>query len=117
MAYQSWDIACGHCESRQLALVRIEGRLSVGHGGTAGGFSQTAKVGFCPCCVQATRVAITPPYSLAPLDGLKQMGIRLCAEFGPWAPRRLAAMEYAMRYIERCPLPKGWDWAAKALDF
>ena len=51
------------------------------------------------------------------MDGLKQTGIRLWAEFGPWAPRRLAATEYSMRYIDCRPLPTGWDWAAKALDF
>ena len=26
-------------------------------------------------------------------------------------------MDYSMRYINSYPLPNGWDWAAKALDF
>ena len=51
---------------------------------------------------------------LGPIDGLKQTGIRLRAEFGPWAPRRLAATEYSVRYIDCYPPPTGWDWAAKA---
>ena len=51
------------------------------------------------------------------MDPLKQMGIRLWTAFGAWAPRRLAAIDYSMRYINSYPLPTGWDWAAKALDF
>ena len=51
------------------------------------------------------------------MDGLKHTGFRLWAEFGPRAPRRLAAMEYSIRYIDCHPLPTGWGRAAKALDF
>ena len=117
MAHQSWGIAHGHCAARQSTLVGFEGRLSKGHNGKADGLCQKSTGGYCPCCARATRVAISPPYSLGPLGGLKQTGIRLWAEFGPWAPRSLAAMEYPMLYIERYPLPTGWDWAAKSLDF
>ena len=62
-------------------------------------------------------MANPPSFSVGPLDGLKQTGIRPWAELGPWAPGRLAAMEYSVRYIERHPLPMRWDWAAEALDF
>ena len=62
-------------------------------------------------------MAIPKSYAIGAMDPLKQMGIRLWAAFGPWAPRRLAAIDYSMRYINNYPLPTGWDWAAKALDF
>ena len=110
MAYQSRGIAHGHCEAYLSTLVRIEGRLSKG-------LRQDVKVCRCPCCTQATHVAMPPAYSLGLLDGLEQSGIRLWAEFGSWAPRRLAAMEYSMRYIDCHPLPTRWGWAAKAPDF
>ena len=117
MAYRSRGIAYGHYGAWQSTLVRIEGRLSKSHDGKAGNLFRRAKVGYCPCCACVTHVAIPPSYSLGPHDGLTHTGILLWAEFGPWAPRRLAATEYSMRYIERYPVPAGWDWAAKALDF
>ena len=66
---------------------------------------------------RASHVAIPPSYHLGPFDGFKRTGIRLWAEFGPRAPRRLAAIEYSTRYIDCFPLPTGRDWAAQALDF
>ena len=74
-------------------------------------------MGFCPCCTQAPHEAISPACAMGASDPLKQTGVRLWAEFGPWPPRRLAAIEYSMRYINAYPLPAGWDWAAKAPDF
>ena len=44
-------------------------------------------------------------------------GNRLSAAFGSWAPRRFAAIEYPMRYIDRFPPPSGWERAALSLDF
>ena len=118
MGYQSWDVVFDHCEASTSTLVRLEGRLSKGHGGEArDGLCQKAKVGYCPCCTRAAHVAIPPAYRLRALGPLKRMGIRLWPAFGPWAPRRLAAIDYSMRYINSYPLPVGWDWAAKALDF
>ena len=117
MEYQSWDVVYDHCEAWKSTLVRLEGRLSKGHEGKAkDGLCQKAKVGYCPCCTQATHVAIPPAYTLAALDPLKQLAIRLWTAFGPWAPRRLAAID-SLCYINSYPLPTGWDWAAKALDF
>ena len=80
------------------------------------GLCQKARVGFCPCCARATHVAIPQTYAIGAMGPLKQMGARLWAASGPWAPRRLAAIDYSMRYINNYPLPTGWDWAAKSLD-
>ena len=62
-------------------------------------------------------MATPPAYAVGELGPLKLMETCLWAAFGPWAPRRLAAIDYSMRYINNYPLPTGWDWAAKALDF
>ena len=110
-------MAYDHCDAWKSTLVKIEGRLPKGRDAKADNLCQKAKVGYYPCCSQAAHVAIPPAYPLGPLDPLKRMGIRLWAEFGPWASRRLAAIEYTMRYIKCYPPPTGWDWAAKALDF
>ena len=56
-------------------------------------------------------------YSLGPYDGLKRTGIRLWGEAGPWAPRRSAAMDFALRFNDRIPRPTGWDWAAESPEF
>ena len=117
MGYQSWDAVYGHCEAWKWTLVRLEGRLSKGNDGKAkDGICQKAKVGYCPCCTRATLVAIPQSYAIRAMDPSKHVGIRLWAAFRPWAPRRLAAIGYSMRYINSYPLPTGWDWAAKSLD-
>ena len=105
MAYLYLDVAYGQREAYLSTLVRIEGLYQKGN------------VGFSPCRAQATRTAIPPTYPLGPLDGLKRTGIRFWVELGPWAPRRLAAMEFPLRFIDCYPLPTGWDWAAVALEF
>ena len=71
----------------------------------------------CPFCAVATRVAVPGCYSLAPFDRLKQIDLRLWAESGPWAPRRLAAIDYVPRINGSTPRPTGWDWAAQTLKF
>ena len=117
MGYQSWDVVFDHCEAWKWILVRLEGRLPKGRDSNVkGGICQKAKAGYCPCCTRATHVAIPQPYTLGAVDPLKQMGIRLWSAFGPWAARRLAAIDYSMKYINCYPPPPGWDWAAKALD-
>ena len=98
-------------------LVRLEGRLSKGYEAKGkDGLCQKAKVGCCPWCARATHVAIPQSYTIGAMGPLKQMGIRVWPAFGPWAPRRLAAIDYSMRYINRYPLPTGWDLAAESLD-
>ena len=56
-------------------------------------------------------------YSLGPYDGLKRTGVRLWAEAGPWAPRRLAAIDYVLWFNDPMPSPTGLDWAAESPEF
>ena len=42
--------------------------------------------------------------------------MRLWTSDGPWAGRRLAAVNYVLT-SNGTPLPVGWDWAARSLDF
>ena len=108
MGYQSWDVVYDHCDDWRTTIVRLEGRLSKGNDANAkDNLCQKVKVRYCPCCARATHVAVPPPYALGELDPLKLQGARLWAEFGPWAPRRLAAIEYSMRYITCYPRPTG----------
>ena len=98
--------------------MRLEGRLSQGREAKVkDGLCRKAKVGYCPCCTQASHVAIPPSYTIGAMCPLKRMGVRLWTALGPWAPRRLAATDYFMRYINCYPLPTGWDRAAEAPDF
>ena len=89
MGYQSWDVVHNHSEAWMSILVRLEGRLSKGHVTNAkDGLCQKAKVGYIPRCDSLS-------YLLGALGPRKQMEVRLWAAFGPWAPRRLAAIEYS----------------------
>ena len=71
----------------------------------------------CPCCAVATHVAVPGSYALGTFGRLKRTGRRLWAEGGPWAPRRLVAIEYIMRLNDCMRLPTDWDWAAHSLEF
>ena len=106
-AYQSRGSAYGHCEAWQSTLVRVEDPSSNGRDGETDSPCQRGKVVYCPCCTRATHVAIPPPYPLGPYAGLKHTGIRLLVELGLWAPRRLVAIEYSTRFVDRCPLSTG----------
>ena len=117
MAYQAWEIAHGYCEASKYNLVRLEGPLSKGRDAPKNTPTQRGKVGYCPCCVRATHVTLPGSYRLGPYDGLNHTGSHLWAEAGPWAPRRLAATDYVLRFNDRLPPPTGWDCAAKSLEF
>ena len=112
MAYQAREVAYGSCEARKCNRVRPEGSLSEARDAARGSLTQRDKVGYCPCCVRATHVAIPGAYPLGPYRGVEYTGIRLWAESGPWAPWRLAAIDYPMRFIDCFPHPAGRDWAA-----
>ena len=106
--YQPWDAVCDHCEAWKSTPVRLEGRLPKGREASVkDGHCQEAKVGYCPCFTRATHVAVPPAHTLGPLDPLEQMGVRLWTAWGPWAPRRLAAIDCSMHYITSYPLPTG----------
>ena len=74
--------------------------------------TQKTKVGFCPCCIQATRIAAPTSCKLGEYSPLEELGMQLWADEGPWAGRRLAAVNYVMDNGGP-PLPAGWDLAAK----
>ena len=74
-------------------------------------------MGFCPCCVLATHVAIPDSYLLGPYGERKHVGLRLWTQEGPRAARRLAAINYVLNSNGRIPPPPAWDWAARSLEF
>ena len=117
MAYQAWEIAYGSCEAWKYNLVRLEGPLSKGRDAARGSPAQRGEVRYFPCCVRATHVATPKSYLLEPYAGFKHTGIRLWAASGPWAPQRLATIDYSMRFSGCFPLPTGRDWAAKSFGF
>ena len=116
MAYQSPEILSDIVEARHSALVRLMGPVSKGHDSPKSSPAQRGEVGSCPYCVSCTHVAIPGTFTLGPYDALKHTGLRLWAESGPWAPRRLAAIDYVLSYNGHMPLPTGWDWAANSLE-
>ena len=59
--YQSWKVAYGVLEVRKFNVILLAGPAATGHD-AKGILTQKAKVGFCPFCVQATRIAA--PYIL-----------------------------------------------------
>ena len=64
MAYQSAVIAFTQCEAAGDILIRLYGVASKGRGALKNRFlSQRAKVGFCPCRVVATHVAVIANYA------------------------------------------------------
>ena len=75
-----------------------------------------AKVGSCPRCVKATHIAVPPPFESGAYSWLEEMGAKLWTAEGPWAGRRLAAANYVLD-SNGPPVPVGWDWSARSLEF
>ena len=113
--YQSWGVAYNVLEARKFDLIRPAGPASQGRN-AKGILTQKAKAGFCPCCVQATRIANATSIQSGEYSPLKELGMQPSADEGPWAGRRLAADNYVLGYGGSL-LPVGWDWAAKSLEF
>ena len=67
-------------------LVRFMGPVAKGRNAPMHSAAERGKVGFCPCCVSATPVAVPGTYCLVPYDAPKHTGPRQSAEGGPWAP-------------------------------
>ena len=109
--YQSASVALSSWEMRQEILMRAEGTVT--RGGEGSGL-QKAKVGFCPCCAEATHIAAPPTYMRGEYVDGKYQGMLLLQNFGPWAGRNLAARNY---YDWFGRIQDGWDWAACAWDF
>ena len=109
-AYQSASAALPPGDSHKHILLRVEGTASRGGSGQS---LQKAKVGFCPCCSVITHIAVPPSYEVGDYVEAKFAGIKLWQQFGPWAPRYLAAHQYHNAYGY---LSTHWDWAASGLD-
>ena len=89
-------------------LIRI-----AGPGATGRDASPEAKVGFRPCCVKATHIAVPLSFELGANGWLGKMGMKLWTPEGPWACGRLPAVNYVLD-SNGSPLPVGWDWAARS---
>ena len=113
MAYQAWEILYGYRGAASFNLVRLSSPVAEGRDAP----KHTPTQGLCPCCAVATHVAVPGPHRLGPYDHLKHTGLRRWAEAGHWAPRRLAAIGYMLRFNDRIPLPSGWDGAANSPEF
>ena len=62
-------------------------------------------------------LSLPPPAAELGASGpIKGLSTSLWVSDGPWAGRRLAAVCYALD-SNGDPLPIGWDWAARALEF
>ena len=73
-------------------------------------------MGLCPCCVQATHIAVPSSSKLGANSVLNESGLRFWADEGPWAGRLLAAVQRVLD-SNGSPLPPGWGWAARSLGF
>ena len=96
-------------------MARLSGPVAKGHDAPKNTLAQKGEVGFCPCCGQATHVAVPATYVLGCMDTLKRLGLAVWAEEGLRACRRHAAIEHVLG-ANYTPLPVGWDWAARPLD-
>ena len=113
MAYQASESLSGPCVAAKFILVRLSGPVSTGHDAPKHPPTQRGKVGYCSGRVAATHVAAPGAYCLRPYDELKHTGLRLWSGRGPWAPRRFAAIDYALRLDNFKPLH---DSAAKSSE-
>ena len=109
MSFQSSEILFGPCGGASPNIVRLLCPIAKGHDSVKHTPAQRGKVG--------THVAVPGSYSLGIFDRLKQIGLRRWAEGGPWAPRRLAAIAYVMRFDDCIPLPNRWTSPHPALPF
>ena len=66
--------------------------------------------------MKATHIAVPMSSELGAYSWLKETGAKLGTSEGPCAGRRLAAVNCVL-YSNGSPLPVGWDWAARPLEF
>ena len=93
-------------EASKYNSLRIVGPFPQGHDAKSV-VAQKANVGSRPCCEKATHIAVPTSFKLGEYSPLKELGMHLWAEDGPWAGRRLAAVDYVMDN-NGSPLPDGW---------
>ena len=114
-AYQSAEVLFDLIGVRDEILIRIDGLRCKGHKSSE--TCQKAKLGYCPRCAIPTHIAIPNSFELGEFPIRKQQVMDLWAKHGPWGPRRLAAMKYALEDNSRQGQPPTWDWAARSLHF
>ena len=107
-------MAHGTYEAGNFNLIRLVGPASEGHE-AMDQLAQKAKVGVCPCCVKATHIAEPPSSKLGAYGELENSGMRISADDGPWAGRRLAAVQRVLD-SNGSPLSLERVWAAHALE-
>ena len=105
----------GICDARRVILIRLAGSVSKGSD-VESALARKAQVGFCSCCVKATRSAVPLVFALGANSWVGDLGMGLWALGVPWAGRRLAAVSYVLG-DSGPPLPTGWDRAARSLEF
>ena len=113
IGFPSAEVAFSSRDAYGCALVRLACATPSGHRGSRREHAQRAKVGCCACCTSASHVAPLPSCTLRDYDDVQAKGVALWAEFGHWAPPRLAATQYAKTFRF---LPQGWDWEADSLS-
>ena len=109
MRDRSFEVAFGSRDAYGFSLVRFAKATSRAYEATKQDLARGANVGYCPNCARAARVAVPPMYSLVEYNALGPQGLAPWRRFGPWAPRRLAALHYAKALG---PLSSAWDSAA-----
>ena len=97
-------------------MVCLMDPVSKGHDAPESSAAQRGMVGHCPCCVPATHAAVPGTLPLGHYGALKHTGLRLWADGGPWAPRRLAAIDYVLRFNGRMPPPPASSWSLLLLE-
>ena len=78
MTYQSVEILSESCVGDGSIFVRLEG-----HSGAKNELARRAKVGFCPCCSQATHSAVPSRYEVGGFPSDRAHGLQLLREHGP----------------------------------
>ena len=116
MGYQSWEVAREICDARRFILIRHVGPVAKGRDATSQSLAHKTEVRFCLCCVKATHIAVPMSSELGAYSWLKETGVKIGTSEGPSAGRRLAAVYYVLDSYG-APLPVGWDWAARPLEF
>ena len=100
------------CEAGKLAPICFVRTAIRAHTASRQDIAQRAKVGYCPCCAQATHVSAPPSRALGEFIWLKSRGLASGKAHGPWPPRPPAACHFARSNGQ---LSKTKGWAAQAL--
>ena len=91
MGYQIAEVSFSSRGADECAAVRLVGTTPGGHSGSPRKLTRRAEGGYYPCCTSATHVAMPPSFALGDNADLKANAAALRKDFGPRAPRQLAA--------------------------